>query len=124
MPNAPHIGSRDGLRSPLTGRHALLCLDDVVGWAVSVDGTVATADEAVTSPRRRVRRLGNQAARRNARFGDLAARWPSVGRPGLGADPAADQGGLTSRAIGVDLPGSRCRVPSRDGPAGLRSDAS
>jgi hypothetical protein len=48
---------------------------------------VATADEAVTSPRRRVRRLGNQAARRNARHGDLAARWLSVGpsaSPGLG----------------------------------------
>ena len=78
MPNAPHIASHDGLR-PLAGRRALLCLDDVVGWAVSVDGRVATADEAVTSPRRRVRRLGNQAARRNARHGDLAARWLSVG---------------------------------------------
>jgi len=85
MSNAPYIGSRDGLRSPITGRHALLCLDDVVGWAVSVEGTVATADEAVTSPRRRIRRLGTQAARRNARFGDLAARWPSVGPS---ADPA------------------------------------
>ena len=79
MPNVLHIGSRDGLRSPLAGRHALLCLDDVVGWAVSVDGVVVTADEAVTSPRRRVRRLGYQAARRNAGLGDLAARWPSVG---------------------------------------------
>jgi hypothetical protein len=84
MPNVTAIGSRDGLRSP---GHALLCLDDVVGWAVTVDGTVATADEAVASPRRRVRRLGNQAARRNARIGDLAARWPSVGpsaSPALG----------------------------------------
>ena len=79
MANAPEIASHDGLRSPLAGRHALLCLDDVVGWAVTVDGRVATADEAVASPHRRVRRLGNQAARRNARHGDLAARWPSVG---------------------------------------------
>jgi hypothetical protein len=87
MPKATRIASRDELRSPLAGRHALLCLDDVVGWAVTVDGTVATADEAVTSPHRRVRRLGNQAARRNARHGDLAARWLSVGpsaSPGLG----------------------------------------
>jgi len=79
MPKAINIASHDGLRFPLAGRHALLCLDDVVGWAVTVDGTVATADEAVTSPRRRVRRLGNQAARRNAHHGDLAARWLSVG---------------------------------------------
>ena len=79
MASAPHIGFRDGIRTSLAGRHTLLCLDDVVGWAVSVDGAVATADEAATSPRRRVRRLGNQAARRNARYGDLAARWPSVG---------------------------------------------
>jgi len=85
MANESHIGSRDGLRSPVAGRHALLCLDDVVGWAVSVDGMLSTADEAVTSPRRRIRRLGNQAARRNARFGDLAARWSSVGPS---ADPA------------------------------------
>ena len=85
MSKAHHIASHDGLRSPLAGRRAQLCLDDVVGWAVTVDGTVATADEAVTSPRRRVRRLGNQAARRNARFGDLADRWPSVGPS---ADPA------------------------------------
>lgn len=40
----------------------------------------------------------------------------TVGRPGLGSDPAADQGGLTSRAFGVDLPGSRCRVPSQGRP--------
>ncbi len=79
MPNTLHIGYRDGLQPSLAGQRALLCLDDVVGWAVSVDGTVATADEAVTSPRRRVRRLAHQAARRNARYGDLAARWPSVG---------------------------------------------
>jgi hypothetical protein len=79
MTNAPDIASHDGPRSPLAGRQALLCLDDVVGWAVTVEGRVATADEAATSPRRRVRRLGNQAARRNARHGDLAARWPSVG---------------------------------------------
>ena len=79
MSKAHHIASHDGLRSPLAGRRAQLCLDDVVGWAVTVDGTVATADEAVTSPRRRVRRLDNRAARRNARHGDLAARWLSVG---------------------------------------------
>jgi hypothetical protein len=77
MTNPPNIASHDGSR--LAGRQALLCLDDVVGWAVTVDGRVATADEAVASPLRRVRRLGNQAARRNARHGDLAARWPSVG---------------------------------------------
>jgi len=79
MTNVIHIGSGDGHLPPPAGRHALLCLDDVVGWAVSVDGVVVTADEAVTSPRRRVRRLGYQAARRNARLGDLAARWASVG---------------------------------------------
>ena len=62
-----------------SGRDATLCLDDVVGWAVTTDGTVATADEALASPRRRVRRLGSLAARRNARDGGLAARWPSVG---------------------------------------------